>query len=73
MYAYFILDGERLGNQALETTEGKEVQTFHPDFPRVISLFAPTGLNNVCACAKIKSNFRANVRERDVWFFHVQF
>ena len=41
MYAYFILDGERLGNQALETTEGKEVQTFHPDFPRVISLFAP--------------------------------
>ena len=31
-----------------------------------------TGLNNVCACAKIKSNFRANARERDVWFFHVQ-
>ena len=30
------------------------------------------GLNNVCACAKIKSNFRANARERDVWFFHVQ-
>ena len=22
-----------------------------------------TGLNNVCACAKIKSNFRANARE----------
>ena len=27
---------------------------------------------NRAACAKIKSNFRANARERDVWFFHVQ-
>ena len=35
-----------------------------------------TGLNNVCACAKIKSNFRANGRANvmrvDAWFFHVQ-
>ena len=39
MYALMAIhkDGDWLGNQALETTEGKEVQTFHTELPRAQS------------------------------------